>query len=226
MSGSRFLAVTVLTPALAACTPERFDEPICRAPTAASPEQRSSQFAQGYFPPEFGKPSGNCGYEGGPVHLISEVERDWYPRQLRAASESSFSALAQCETPPEFALRFSYIPSFDPSVFIRVQPDGEGMSLIAKRLTGAGGYDAGSLGRSKMVRLTPVEVERVKQAAQRLFQEPADICEMGFDGSEWLFEMVDQDGYRLVKRWSPDDGAAYDLGQVLIELSGWSEETY
>ena len=49
---------------------------------------------------------------------------------------------------------------------------------------------------------------------------------MGFDGSEWLFEMVDQDGYRLVKRWSPDDGAAYDLGQVLIELSGWSEETY
>lgn len=224
--GSPFLAAIALPPALVSCTPERFDEPICRAPAAASPDQRSSQFAQGYFPPEFGKPSGGCGYDGGPMPLIGEVERDWYPRQLRAASESSFFALAQCESPPEFALRFSYIPSFNPSVFVRVQPDAEGVSLVAKRLTGAGGYEPGSLGRSKMVRLTPAEVERVKRAARRLFQEPRDTCEIGFDGSQWLFEMVDEDGYRFVKRWSPDDGAAHDLGRLLIELSGWNEETY
>lgn len=226
MLGGRLIAATLLTSSLAACTAERFDEPICRPAASSIVEPRLSQFAQGYFPASFGEPSGACGYDGAPLPLIGEVERDWYPRQLRAASESSFLALAQCETPPEFALRFSYIPSFNPSVFIRVQPDGEGVSLVAKRLTGAGGYEPGSLGRSKMLRLTPDQVERVKRAAQMLFREPPDTCEMGFDGSQWLFEMVDKDGYRFVKRWSPDDGAAHDLGQLLIELSGWSEETY
>ena len=226
MRGVRVTAAILLALSLGGCAAERFDEPICRAPASASPDQRSSQFAQGYFPSELGQPSEDCGYPVGPIPIIGEVERDWYPVQWRAASEEPFFALAQCETPPEFALRFSYIPTFDPSIFVRVQPDEEGFTLIAKRLTGAGGYEAGSLGRSKMVRLTPVQVDRVKRAAQTLFQEPPAICEMGFDGSQWLFEVVDKDGYRFLKRWSPDDGAAHDLGQLLIELSGWSEETY
>jgi hypothetical protein len=207
---------------LTACTAERFDEPVCRAPKQPLSDQQSSEFAHGYFPAEFGKPNRTCGYP-----LIGDIEREWYPRQWRAAYEPSFHALERCEALPEFALRFSYIPSFDPSVFIRVQSDNDGLSLIAKELTGAGGYDPGSLGRSKKIRLTDRQASELRSMLESgaLFGEQPDTCELGFDGSQWIFETVDKDGYKLVKRWSPDEGAAYDLGRFLIELSGWDIET-
>lgn len=160
--------------------------------------------------------------------IIGEVEREWYPRQWRAASEPSFYELAQCEALPDLALRFGYIPSFDPSVFIRVQPDGEGLKLIAKKMTGAGGYDPGTLGRSKELRLTDKQASELRRmlSAEALFQEPPHTCELGFDGSQWIFEMVDKEGYKMVKRWSPNEGAAHNLGQFLIDLSGWRIDTY
>ncbi len=134
---------------LAGCTPERFDEPICQSATKLSPEQRSSPFASGYFPEEYSEPSLSCGFPGGPRPIVGKVESEWYPSQWQAAGEPSFFELAQCTALPEFALRFSYIPSFDPSVFIRVQADGDGLKLIAKEMTFAGGYEPGKIGRSK-----------------------------------------------------------------------------
>jgi hypothetical protein len=211
---------------LAACTAERFDEPICLVSGQSGPQP--AMFADGYFPAEFGKPSQDCGTSSGPWPILSDIEQDWYPTQLRAAHEPSLYALTQCEAPPQFALRFSYIPSFDPSVFIRVQSDGDGLSLIAKQLTGAGGYDPGTLGWSKKTRLTDRQVSELRQllASEALFEEPPITCDLGFDGSEWIFELVDKDGYRMVKRWSPHQGAAHNLGRFLIELSGWDTETY
>ncbi len=224
----RFAASALGALLLAACTAERFDEPICRASNQSIADQPISKFAHGYFPEEFGEPSEDCGNPDRPVPIIGEIERDWYPGQWRAAHEPSFYELTQCETPPQFALRFSYIPSFDPSVFIRVQSDGNGLSLIAKQLTGAGGYDPGTLGWSRKVRLTASQAAELRQilASEALFEEPPDTCELGFDGSKWIFEMVDENGYRMVKRWSPREGAAHNLGRFLINLSGWDVETY
>ena len=224
----RFTVAIAGALSLAACTAERFDEPVCRAPQRSAASQASSGFARGYFPAEFAKPTLDCGTPSGLLPLIGDIEQDWYPKQWQAAHEPSFYELTQCGTPPEFALRFSYIPSFDPSVFIRVQSDGDGLSLIAKQLTGAGGYDPGALGWSKKMQLTERQASELQQilASQALFEEPPATCEMGFDGSQWIFEMVDENGYRMAKRWSPSDGAAHNLGRFLIELSGWEIETY
>jgi hypothetical protein len=123
---------------------------------------------------------------------------------------------------------FSYIPSFDPSVFITVQRKGEGFVLIAKQLNGAGGYDPGILARSKEIALTEeqaVEFEAML-AEGGLFREAVETCEFGFDGSRWIFELVSSGEYQMVNLWSPSDGAAHELGELRIRLSGWNIETY
>lgn len=185
-------------------------------------------FASGYFPASYGEPSIVCDHSSRPIELIREIERDWYPRQWQAAYEPSLYLLAEQGTPPEFVLRFSYIPSFDPSIFIRIHKDGNGLRLIAKEMNGAGGYEPGKIARSKEVRLTSGEAMKLQSllAKNRLFDEVPDTCEMGFDGSKWIFEVVDLQGYRMVKRWSPRDGEAFNLGRHLLDLSGWTVETY
>ncbi|MEH6759444.1 MAG: hypothetical protein V7676_18375 [Parasphingorhabdus sp.] len=213
---------------LVACAPERFDEPICKSAQKLISEKTDAPFAAGFFPPEYAKPGLSCGYPSGSVPIVGEIESEWYPKQWLAASEGSYYDLAQCDTLPEFSLRFSYIPSFDPSVFIRIEAEGEGLKLIAKELTGAGGYDPGRLGRSKELRLTDQQAERLQKLldAEALFQMPSKTCEMGFDGSQWIFEMVDKDGYKMVNRWSPQKGAPHAVGMYLVELSGWDLELY
>lgn len=185
-------------------------------------------FASGYFPRTFGEPQIDCGYPAGPAALIGEVEQEWYPRQWQAAREPSFYGLSEQDIPPAFALRFSYIPSFTPSVFIRVHRESDGLRLVAKEMSGAGGYEPGKIARSKEVRLSSQQVLQLEKllAEEALFEEPADTCQLGFDGSEWIFEMVDSKGYRMVKRWSPNEGAAYNLGMHLAELSGWQFDKY
>lgn len=181
-------------------------------------------FASSYVPPSYADPQVDCGYPNGPIALIGEVEKDWYPRQWKAAREPSFYLLSEHEKPPEFALRFSYIPSFTPSVFVRIHKEGDEYWLIAKEMDGAGGYDPGSIDRSKRVRLSSEQVAELQRLLdeESLFDEPPDTCQLGFDGSEWLFEMIDPNGYRMIKRWSPTEGAGYNLGRYLFDLSGWN----
>lgn len=182
-------------------------------------------FASGYFPDSYGDPLVDyCSSDAGPWPLIGEVEKEWYPEQWMAAREPSFFLYSEQDARPKFALRFSYIPSFSPSIFIRVQEEEGAYTLFAKRMDGAGGYEPGSIASSKKVSLSDQEVADLQQLLREnaLFEEEADGCSSGFDGSQWLFELVDSQGYRFVKRWSPTDGAGHRLGQHLIALTGWN----
>jgi hypothetical protein len=194
-------------------------------------DQRTSPvgtFASGYFPASYGEPRELCGADVPPWPLIGEVEEEWYAGQWMAAREPSLFLLSKQKPSPEFVLRFSYIPSFSPSIFVRIQRDDEGYILIAKRLSEAGGYEPGSIASSKKIRLSPSDVAELKKLLrdEALFQQHAHQCGSGFDGSEWLFEMVDPQGYRLVKRWSPTEGAGLKIGEHLLDLTGWSTDCY
>lgn len=156
-------------------------------------------FASGYFPESYGDPLVDYCYPGAePWPLIGEVEQKWYPEQLMAAREPSFFLLSEQAAPPKFALRFSYIPSFSPSIFVRVQEDQGAYTLFAKRMDGAGGYEPGTIANSKKIRLSDQQVADLGRLLREdaLFEEEADGCSFGFDGSEWLFELVDRQGYR------------------------------
>lgn len=184
----------------------------------------AESFASGYFPESYGDPIVDyCGSDAGPWPLIGEVEEEWYPDQWIAAREPSFFLFSEQDAPPKFALRFSYIPSFSPSIFVRVQENDGTYTLFAKRLDGAGGYEPGSIASSKKITLSDEEVAELQLLLSEdgLFEEKADGCALGFDGSKWLFEQIDYQGYRFVKRWSPTEGAGHRLGQHLIGMTGW-----
>lgn len=219
----KHITATIACLGLAGCTsPPQYDSEYKAQFESGNPAP-TQMFASGYFPASFGEPNFKCEGFDNKTEVIGEVERGWFPRQWKAAREPSLHLLAEQQTPPEFALRFTYLPSFAPSVFIRVQKYGDEYRVIAKQMDGLGGYDAGKIARSKSVPLSSEQARELEALLQkeRLFSEAADKCAFGFDGTRWIFELVDPQGYKLVKRHSPTGGAAYNLGKHLIRLAGW-----
>ncbi len=41
-----------------------------------------------------------------------------------------------------------------------------------------------------------------------------------FDGSQWIIELKKGDQYHVIDRWSPTEGAVYELGMMLVGMSG------
>ncbi|WP_176273112.1 hypothetical protein [Altererythrobacter lutimaris] len=223
MDGKLFSLLVCLA-LLTGCIPAQPYDKEFEAQFEESDTNLGDLFASGYFPKEYGDPIVDyCGSTFGPRELIGEVEEEWFPRQLMAGREPSLYLLSQQEPGPEFVLRFSYIPSFSPSIFVRIYADDGGYVLVAKKLSGVGGYEPGTIASSKKIRLPPDEVAELERllATGALFEEQQESCELGFVGSDWLFEQVDASGYKLVKRWSPSSGAGYELGQHLLRLSGY-----
>lgn len=221
---SNALMVLIATTLLVGCGPaESFDSEF-RDQAIRARDARERLFASGYFPPSFADPQFDCGSSDRKSELIGSYEAEWYPREWKAAREPSFYLLSKQEKPPEFALRFTYIPSFAASVFIRIQKEGDEYWLIVKEMDGASGFDKGRIARSKKDRLSSRQVSELKRllAEEALFSEAPGACGSGLDGSGWIFEMIDPNGYRMVKRWTPTQGAGYNLGQYLIELSNWN----
>ncbi len=154
---------------------------------------------------------------------VSEFENSWYSRHLAAAKESSLYRQARGRSPAA-TLRFTWLPTFTHPVVVRVEWNaGRHGRLVAKQLSGAGGYDPGTIARTIDRSLTAGEAAKIKAllARTRFFALPVTACDRGLDGSEWLFERTDRAGYSLVKRWSPERGPARQLGETLLGLTGW-----
>lgn len=221
---ARTLVLLGIIFASSACDPVRPEDRLCQVGEVFAGDTSSDVvFAGGYFPQSYAEPKAHCGPENPSRPLIGEVESEWYPEQLTAACEPSLLQSQTAISDGDFVFRFSYIPSFHASVFIRVEKKGTIHHLIVKEMTGAGGYDPGLISRSKEFYLTDKQIDRFNNLlfGSTLLQETPATCGTGFDGSEWLFELADAEGYRLVKRWSPADGAGHDLGVFLMELTGW-----
>lgn len=156
---------------------------------------------------------------------LSDLEIDWYSTQLRAAHESSLYLATQRPGSTEArALRFTWLRSFHAPVVIRVDrlADGE-MRLTAKRLSGDGGYNPGSIQAVVERNLSPAEVARLERvlSAGRVLELPPRDCRGGGDGARWILEANDHGAYHYVNRWTPDDGAVRETGLLLMSFTGW-----
>ena len=180
-----------------------------------------------YFPPSSEQPRIVCDYGRGSRSepIIDEFENRWFSQQLSAADEPSLYLASQRSAQDRtFILRFTWLRSFHAPVFIRVEDMGdEKYRLIAKELSGAGGYDPGTTKRKVERELRPEEVERIRLLGRTLLPslKPKD-CTMGCDGASWILEIVDKQGYRVLTRWSPESGPVREAGIFLMELSGWT----
>jgi len=177
-----------------------------------------------YFPADFATPSVRCPYRSTPQPILTEFQNQWYARHLQAAGEPSLSRAARDgRSAVRETLRFTWLPSFDHPVIIRIETARGRSRLIVRELAGAGGYSPGEIARRVERALTADEDRALSALLTRtqLFAGPPRDCRMGLDGAQWLFEGVNAGGYHFLDRWSPEDGPAREVGTFLLGLTGW-----
>jgi len=96
--------------------------------------------------------------------------------------------------------------------------------LIAKQLSGAGGYAPGTVNRQLDRPLSSREARALEAALRRtnIFHVPLTCDLGGVDGAEWLVEGVDRTGYHFTKDWSPRHGGVREIGLMMLGLTGWT----
>jgi hypothetical protein len=149
-----------------------------------------------------------------------------YSDALQALGEHSI--FAQKYNFSKFIIRFTCLRSFDNPFSIRVEiynnPDSYIAYLYFKKCAGISG-DNGILISDTKKKLTNNQLNELLECfheGDEFFKIPVfGEEESGCDGSSWIIEVLDMHGnYNVVERWSPDEGKIYDLGKLLIKLSG------
>ncbi len=180
-----------------------------------------------YFPPASAQPQILCDYGRGLERhpVVDAFLSRWFSQHLLAAEEPSIYLAAERGAPGGAStFRLTWFRTFHGPVFIRLERAADGKHrLIAKELSAAGGYEPGTIKRRIERDLSPEEVRRFQRLLKRtvFFHLSPKHCDLGCDGSEWIFESADQSGYHLLTRWSPDAGPVREVGEFLIGLSGW-----
>jgi hypothetical protein len=103
--------------------------------------------------------------------------------------------------------------------------------LVAKELSGKGGYAPGSV-TERLIRPLSQEEKRALETAlattnvlsispKACYQGPPGMMTIQLDGAEWIIEAIDSNGYHFVDRWSPQRGAVHEVGLMLLRMTGW-----
>ena len=192
----------------------------------------ASKAGKRYFPESFGKPAQVCNFKGYPecFATISDVEKDWYPGHWDAAGEPSLYERSRVSTPAgKSTLRFTWLPTFHHPVIVRIERSGDDAMLVARQLSGEGGYEPGKVAREVTRSLSATEIAKLGTILSRtkVLEQRATDCDSGLDGSQWIVEGVNRDGYRFINRWSPAEGPVREFGDFAPGLTGWTfEERY
>jgi len=144
---------------------------------------------------------------------VSKFEKAWYAEHLAAMREPELSTRT-AET-----YRFLWLRSFDPPVVVRVDAMSEGGSLIAKVLSGQGGYWPGGLCTRVARAISAAELDEIRSCVRgaQTFAVPRDG--VSFDGSEWIMEAT-VPSYTLIHQQTPRGGAIQDCGLKFLKLAG------
>jgi hypothetical protein len=207
-------------------------ETFCRMLPDKSETLGRSKAGIQYFPRSFGKVMHVCNFKGYPECFpkVSQFENEWYSKHWDAAQEPSVYEMSKDrETENSTVLRFTWLPTFHHPVIVRFEMSPESSTMSAKELSGAGGYEPGSISREINRKLNSSETRQLKDAMAKAspFNEPPVNCELGLDGSQWMLESADKGNYHFAQRWSPEDGAMRDFGILALKLTGWKfEEIY
>ena len=194
----------------------------CRADTPPAtdmtPILRAARFT---VPAGAGIPARPCGdslaYFAGTAITHCEA---WYGKHLTALQEPVL-----CQSSLEEAkeiYRLTWLPSFHPSVVVRIDSDTAGLHLTAKVESGAGGYEPGHLARDTVFMLTETQAREFADllSAADFWRSPTvppPDRAMGLDGAQWVLEGIANSRYHVVDRWSPEAGGPDARFRALCE---------
>lgn len=186
---------------------------------AKNPTQASAFFSKAALT----EPLRGCGHQGRRPP-ISSFEAAWYAKVWIAANEPPLATAPAGSPLPVW--RFTVVPTWTaPSIFrISKQVDGT-FRLVAKRLSGRGGYDAGSLKNQVVRTLTPEEQRRFIQEIVRAEREAACPEAEGIvvmDGTKLILETKLDGDYALGQREALPGEPMLALSSLLEGFAGWA----
>jgi hypothetical protein len=156
---------------------------------------------------------------------LSDWEARWYASELRALKEPS---LLESDARHSVVYRFLLIPSFSPSLAIRlvVNPDGTGTLVAKLRAMSKGGTEAASAEETVSVSSEQVgKFEKLLDASNFWFLPTKWDPVRGCDGQEWILEGKKNGKYHVVDRWSGWREVSYSQAcEYLRELSPLKSE--
>ncbi len=145
---------------------------------------------------------------------LMQFRNSWYSDKLAAFEEPPLSNWADREK-IQTAYRFIYIPSFHPSLVIRVWGDilsTPCLQAVTKVGSKVGSEEPWMLTEAKSLELLTAINEN------KFWPSITWDLSMGCDGSRWVFEGWNQGKYKRLDAWTPDNGPAYRLGKVFFSL--------
>jgi hypothetical protein len=129
--------------------------------------------------------------------------------------------------------RIIIAPTFYHPLAIRIEQNGNEYSLVAKRLSGQGGYNWGKLEKTKKRNLSEKEwlklLQLIREASfwtettEEKEPEPNEngsvtIC---LDSTSWTLEGIDDGKYHMVYRYCPERNGVKSVGLYMVQLTGW-----
>ncbi len=119
--------------------------------------------------------------------------------------------------------RFTWLRTFNHPVSIRLEQQGDIVKLFSKICNGAGGYEPGKIIFDTAISLTQKQVDTINlklDNAKFWVLQTESREDNGTDGSEWIIEVVKNNKYHMVVRWTPEKGTLFRaIGEYLISIS-------
>ena len=181
-----------------------------------------------YFPPPDAAAREGCP----PLVVPASVgalarDADWLTRELAATGEISLYHLAR--TGEADVVRFVWIPTFHPTVRVRI----EGLGSARPRLIAVQGNERGGRGSpgvgarvDRLLTADEVKAMRALLAPGTLFVPRRDNGVRMLDGAQWLIERVVGRCYSAAIEHSPDSSALRTAGEAMLRLTGWTIDPY
>lgn len=163
---------------------------------------------------------------------LDEFERDWYSKHLMAARESALT-----EASRKTIVRLTWLRSFHNPVVVRVEC-GASCQLTSVRLSGAGGYEPGTIAESHRERLSRAQKgQLMRLVSEMLNHRDVPVDEKTYevvdgqlveeiivhtDGAQWIVEIVDANDYVASAKHGAElrkNDAMASLCEYLVSIS-------
>jgi hypothetical protein len=166
-------------------------------------------------------------FEGKINNALDTFSNRWYSKMLFGLKEPILHRYKGKKD----IFRFTWLRSFHNPVSTRIEKEKEEVRLIAKVCKGQGGYEPGKLVTDTTLQVSVEEWTHFTTTFENLnfWQMPTENWEdHGKDGSEWILEVVMDNRYHVVTRWTPTserNARLREVGDYMIALSKLKGDT-
>ena len=148
----------------------------------------------------------------------------WYGNALQAMGEPRLAS----DTTTGETMRFLWLRTFHRAMAVRLVSGERGCLVVLTMLSGRSGTELGPIYRRDSTLTGHTQCSIVRDALNATgFRDALAPNARERDGSEWVFEVKDAEGYRVVVRWSPEisprDRAFAAAGRAFLTLAAWDQ---